>query len=74
MKAKNDRFNNVSKNIMIKVVKEKMYEKMRIKILRAQNVSAKKVWVKMWVRNMTLQNYESKKCCFQKSEREKGNS
>jgi len=43
VKAKNDRFNNVSKNIMIKVVKEKMYEKMRIKILRAQNVSAKKV-------------------------------
>ena len=26
----------------------------------------------MWVKNVILQNYESKKCCFKKSEREEG--
>jgi len=54
-------------------------KKKRIKILRpqdesAQNVSVIKVWVKMCVKNVTLQNYESKKCCFKKSTGKKENS
>ena len=79
MNVRNVRVKNVSK-IMTKIVKEKKCKKnIRIKIFRpqnerAQNVSVTKVWVKMWVKNVTLQNYESKKCCFKKSTGKKGNS
>ena len=53
---------------------------MRKIFLRAQNVRAQYVSVKKKTvsknvsENVTLQNYERRKCCFKKSEWEKGNS
>ena len=47
---------------------------MRTIFLRAQYVSVIKSVNKNVSKNVTLQNYERKKCCFKKSERGKGNS
>ena len=74
MKVKNIRVKNVSKNMILKIVKEKNVRKYEKISLRAQYVSVIKSVSKNVSKNVTLQNYERKKCCFKKSEREKGNS
>ena len=55
--------------MLVKIVKEKIIKKNENKNFEStkcesRNMSTKKVWVKIWVKHVTLQNYESKKCCF----------
>ena len=53
-----------------------MLEKIENKIFdstkgESKNCESKNLGVKMWVKNVTLQKYDSKKCCFKNREKKK---